>query len=133
MKKDKTIHYGYMGETAVCPTTSKQITGTVSLVTCSECKAFIAKRDAERDAAATVERENPRPRLMTINACVQCRWSRDADICTHPDTPGKTGDLGFGDPPIRYRALPLAPSRYGACASSAPPPDWCPLPPAGKD
>lgn len=79
------------------------------------------------------DRENPQPRLLVLQSCSRCDYSMDRDGCTHPDVPGRTVPLGWGDPPIMLRPLPPADKKYGSCTSSAPPPDWCPLPPAGME
>lgn len=76
----------------------------------------------------TIDRKNPKPRLLVVEHCCDCPYSRDRDICSHPSTPDRTGDLGWGDPPIRYRVLPEAdPKVYGYSPANGPPPDWCPL------
>lgn len=121
-------HYGPGYTPAACSSSSARTTGTLYLVTCPRCLSIIATRDAARDKAALEERTDPCTRLLSITACRMCPHSMDREICAHPKVPGATGILPFGDPPIRFRPLPLAASRYGSLNSNAPPPDWCPLP-----
>ncbi len=121
-------HYGPGHTPAACSSSSARTTGTTYLVTCPRCLSIIAARDAARDKAALEERTDPCTRLPSITACRMRPHSMDREIRAHPKVPGATDTLDFGDPPIQFRALPLAASRYGSLNSNAPPPDWCPLP-----